>query len=124
MIRFNSRFKISSETRTYHLPFSLLLFFILSDICTMLIKKMHIIETSRFEYTVGSAKKDPFCPVLTLTGGVTLVFLHLISKRKICLSFINLKFKQVLFVSVLYVRALFSSYKPLNLEVFLIRRSF
>ena len=32
--------------------------------------------------TVDSAKKDPFCPVLTSTGGVTMVFLHEISNRK------------------------------------------
>ena len=33
-------------------------------------------------YTVDSANKDPFYPVLTLTGGVTMVFLHEISYTK------------------------------------------
>ena len=33
-------------------------------------------------HTVDSAKKDPFCPVLALTGGVTLIFLHEIYNRK------------------------------------------
>ena len=32
--------------------------------------------------TVDLAKKDPFGPVLLLTGGVTVVFLHAISNRK------------------------------------------
>ena len=31
--------------------------------------------------TFDSAKKDPFCPVLTLTGGVTMVFLYEIFNR-------------------------------------------
>ena len=32
--------------------------------------------------TVDFAKKDPFCPVLTLTGGVTMVFFHEYSNAK------------------------------------------
>ena len=32
--------------------------------------------------TVDAAKKDPFCPVLTLTSGVTMVFLHAIFNSK------------------------------------------
>ena len=35
--------------------------------------------------TVDSAKKDQLCPVLTLTGGVTKVFLHKIPNEK-CVS--------------------------------------
>ena len=37
---------------------------------------------SNMAYTVDPANKDPFCPVLTLTGGVTVVFLHAISNRE------------------------------------------
>ena len=33
-------------------------------------------------YTVDPAKNDPFCPVLTLSRGVTVVFLHTISNIK------------------------------------------
>ena len=32
--------------------------------------------------TVDSAMKDLFCPALTITGGVTMVFLHEISNMK------------------------------------------
>ena len=33
-------------------------------------------------HTVDSAKKDPFCPALTLTGSIIMVFLHEISNTK------------------------------------------
>ena len=35
-----------------------------------------------YDCTVDPAKNDPFCPVLTLTGGVTVVVLRAISIRK------------------------------------------
>ena len=37
-----------------------------------------LVETN----TVNPAKNDPFCLVLTFTGGVTVVFLHAVSNRK------------------------------------------
>ena len=40
------------------------------------------IEHVRKRSTVDPAKNDPFCPVLTLSGGVTAVFLHAISNKK------------------------------------------
>ena len=74
-------------------------------------------------YTVDAAKKDPFCPVLTWTGGVTMVFLHVISKRNYVYPIEN--WNSIMFYSCQFCTwaLCFRVISLRSLHFFLIRRS-
>ena len=72
--------------------------------------------------TIDAAMRDTFCPVITFSGGVTKFVLHAIFYKKY-ISPKKMNSVQVLFMSALYVSALFSKYKSKNINSFFIQRS-